>query len=92
MSANHVFQDCSAIKAARSRLKIDKFIASYKAVGHEDSSTLMAFVNGHNMYNVQIDDISHRDHGKSLVVLRETCKSTWCNSKGGMEELEIILE
>ena len=55
MSANQVFRDCSTIKAAQSRLKIDEFIASYEAIGHEDVSTLMAFVNGHDMYNVQID-------------------------------------
>lgn len=92
MSANHVFRDCGAINAARSRLKIDEFIARYEAVGHEDVSPLMAFVNGHDMNNVQIDDILHRDRGKSLIILRETWKSTWCNSKGGKRELEIILD
>ena len=46
MSSNHVFRDCTALKSARSWVKIDKFIVSYEAIGHEDVSTLMAFVNG----------------------------------------------
>ena len=86
MSSNHVFRDCTALKSARSRLKIDKFIVSYEAIGHEDVSTLMAFLNGFDVYGVKIDDVAHRDRGKALIDLRKTWQSVWCNSRGGKEE------
>ena len=83
MSSVHVFEECSVIESARSRLGIRTFITAYEANVQNDVSTLSAFLNGLDEYGVQLNGPDHRDRGASLINLRDVWRSTWCHKSTG---------